>query len=59
MSRHDLFECVIPRLLDPVCRLAGSDYASLGEFFSVDRPEWKNVEGARGQAAMPRARKRE
>ena len=46
------------RLLDPVCRLSGSGYASLGELFSVDRPEWKNVEGTRGREAMPRVRKR-
>jgi flavin reductase (DIM6/NTAB) family NADH-FMN oxidoreductase RutF len=49
---------VDPRLLDPVCRLSGSGYASLGELFSVDRPEWKNVEGTRNREAMPRARKR-
>ncbi|HEV7801671.1 MAG TPA: flavin reductase family protein [Burkholderiales bacterium] len=47
-----------PRLLDPVCRLAGSGYASLGELFSVDRPEWKHVEGTRDGEAMPRATKR-
>jgi flavin reductase (DIM6/NTAB) family NADH-FMN oxidoreductase RutF len=46
------------RLLDPVCRLSGSGYASLGELFSVDRPEWKNVEGTSGRDAMPRVRKR-
>jgi flavin reductase (DIM6/NTAB) family NADH-FMN oxidoreductase RutF len=50
---------VDPRLLDPVCRLAGSGYASLGELFSVDRPEWTKVEGTRDQEAMPRARKPE
>lgn len=49
---------VDPRLLDPVCRLSGSGYASLGELFSVQRPEWKNVAGTREQEAMPRAVKR-
>jgi flavin reductase (DIM6/NTAB) family NADH-FMN oxidoreductase RutF len=47
-----------PRLLDPVCRLGGSGYASLGELFSVERPEWKNVEGKEPEEVMPRARKR-
>lgn len=47
-----------PRLLDPVCRLGGSGYATLGELFSVDRPEWKNVEGKEPEEVMPRARKR-
>ena len=49
---------VDPRLLDPVCRLSGSGYASLGELFSVDRPEWKNVQGRDGNEAMPRAKKK-
>ncbi len=34
---------VHPRLLDPVCRLAGSDYAALGEFVSLTRPTWNDV----------------
>jgi flavin reductase (DIM6/NTAB) family NADH-FMN oxidoreductase RutF len=46
------------RLLDPVCRLSGSRYASLGELFTVDRPEWKNVEGRNGIDVMPRAVKK-
>lgn len=49
---------VDPRLLDPVCRLSGSGYASLGELFNVQRPEWKNVAGTQQQQAMPRAVKR-
>lgn len=49
---------VDPRLLDPVCRLSGSLYANLGEIFSVQRPEWKNIEGSQGQERMPRAVKR-
>jgi flavin reductase (DIM6/NTAB) family NADH-FMN oxidoreductase RutF len=49
---------VDPRLLDPVCRLSGSGYASLGELFSVERPDWGKVEGTRGQEAMPRATRR-
>ncbi|MFH1604270.1 MAG: flavin reductase family protein [Pseudomonadota bacterium] len=48
---------VDPRLLDPVCRLSGSAYASLGEIINVVRPEWKNIEGTSAQSAMPRARK--
>lgn len=46
---------VDPLLLDPVCRLSGSGYASLGTLFSLPRPEWKNVKGTRGHEAMPRA----
>lgn len=49
---------VDPQLLDPVCRLAGSGYASLGTFVNVPRPQWKNIEGTLGQAAMPRAAER-
>ena len=49
---------VDPRLLDPVCRLSGSGYASLGDLFNVQRPAWKDVTGTRGQEAMPRAVKR-
>jgi flavin reductase (DIM6/NTAB) family NADH-FMN oxidoreductase RutF len=41
------------RLLDPVCRLSGSGYAALGPLFSVQRPQWKNVAGTQGRAAMP------
>ena len=48
---------VDPKLLDPVCRLAGNGYASLGELFSVPRPEWKNVAGSIGQDAMPRMKR--
>jgi flavin reductase (DIM6/NTAB) family NADH-FMN oxidoreductase RutF len=47
-----------PRLLDPVCRLSGSGYATLGELFNVPRPVWKSVAGTHGQDAMPRAVKR-
>lgn len=31
---------VDPELLDPVCRLAGTRYATLGEIFKLDRPSW-------------------
>lgn len=48
---------VDPRLLDPVCRLSGSGYAALGDLFSVPRPEWKNVAGTSGQAAMPKVKR--
>ena len=49
---------VDPLLLDPVCRLSGSGYASLGELYSVERPQWKNVQGTAGREAMPRLTKR-
>jgi flavin reductase (DIM6/NTAB) family NADH-FMN oxidoreductase RutF len=49
---------VDPRLLDPVCRLAGSGYASLGALLNVQRPQWKNIDGTFGQEAMPRAEQR-
>lgn len=49
---------VDPKLLDPVCRLAGSGYAALGELVNVQRPVWKNVAGTTGQTAMPRVVKR-
>jgi len=50
---------VDPRLLDPICRLSGSGYATLGELYSVPRPEWKNVQGTQGQEAMPRVKQRD
>jgi len=49
---------VDPRLLDPVCRLSGSGYASLGKLYNVDRPEWKNVQGTQAREAMPRVKQR-
>jgi flavin reductase (DIM6/NTAB) family NADH-FMN oxidoreductase RutF len=49
---------VDPRLLDPVCRLSGSGYASLGDLVNVERPQWKNVAGTSGSEAMPRAVRR-
>jgi flavin reductase (DIM6/NTAB) family NADH-FMN oxidoreductase RutF len=49
---------VDPRLLEPVCRLAGSGYAALGDLVNVQRPQWKNVTGSLGQEKMPRAVKR-
>ena len=49
---------VDPKLLDPVCRLSGNGYASLGELFNVARPKWEDVRGTAGQEAMPRAVKR-
>jgi flavin reductase (DIM6/NTAB) family NADH-FMN oxidoreductase RutF len=47
-----------PQLLDPICRLSGSGYAALGGLVNVQRPQWKNIEGTRGQEAMPRAERR-
>ena len=49
---------VDPRLLDPVCRLAGSGYAALGDLYSLPRPEWSTVRSTTGQEAMPRAVRR-
>ena len=49
---------VDPRLLDPVCRLAGSGYARLGELVNVQRPEWEKVQGSAGQERMPRLERR-
>jgi flavin reductase (DIM6/NTAB) family NADH-FMN oxidoreductase RutF len=34
---------VDPHLLDPVCRLAGTGYASLGEVFTLPRPTWEQL----------------
>jgi flavin reductase (DIM6/NTAB) family NADH-FMN oxidoreductase RutF len=49
---------VDPKLLDPACRPAGSGYAALGALVNVQRPEWANVKGTRGQEAMPREERR-
>ena len=49
---------VDPKLLDPVCRLSGSGYASLGDLVNVQRPQWKNIEGTAGMDAMPRTERR-
>lgn len=43
-----------PELLDPVCRLAGTRYATLGEVFKLDRPSWNDVEGTGPGEAVPR-----
>lgn len=44
-----------PVLLDPVCRLAGTAYASLGEVFKLPRPSWAaDVEGSAPGEAIPR-----
>ena len=46
---------VQPDLLDPVCRLAGTSYARLGEIFQLPRPSWeRDVAGTEPGAAMPR-----
>jgi flavin reductase (DIM6/NTAB) family NADH-FMN oxidoreductase RutF len=50
---------VDPKLLDPVCRLSGSGYATLGDLVNVQRPQWKNIEGTVGTDAMPRAERRQ
>jgi flavin reductase (DIM6/NTAB) family NADH-FMN oxidoreductase RutF len=38
---------VDPALLDPVCRLAGDEYATLGEVFALPRPRWERIAGDR------------
>jgi flavin reductase (DIM6/NTAB) family NADH-FMN oxidoreductase RutF len=49
---------VDPKLLDPVCRLSGAWYATLGDLINVQRPQWKNVRGTKAQDAMPRILKK-
>ncbi|MDH3712403.1 MAG: flavin reductase family protein, partial [Gammaproteobacteria bacterium] len=41
-------------LLNPVCRLSGSGYAGLGDFFKLRRPTWTEVSGSSGVERMPR-----
>jgi flavin reductase (DIM6/NTAB) family NADH-FMN oxidoreductase RutF len=46
---------VDPELLDPVCRLAGTRYARLGEIFKLPRPSWgADVLGTTPGEAIPR-----
>ncbi|MBW3658946.1 MAG: flavin reductase, partial [Actinobacteria bacterium] len=46
---------VDPELLDPVCRLAGTRYARLGEVFQLPRPSWeRDVRGTAPGEALPR-----
>jgi flavin reductase (DIM6/NTAB) family NADH-FMN oxidoreductase RutF len=46
---------VDPGLYDPVCRLAGTRYARLGEIFQLPRPSWeRDVKGTRPGEAIPR-----
>ncbi|MBV9084727.1 MAG: hypothetical protein JOZ62_18780 [Acidobacteriaceae bacterium] len=44
-----------PKLLDPVCLLSGSGYASLGDLINVQPPQWKKIEGTAGMDTMPQA----
>lgn len=46
---------VNPRLLDPLGRLAGSGYASLGELYSVKRMAWREIAAGATPPAMPHA----
>jgi flavin reductase (DIM6/NTAB) family NADH-FMN oxidoreductase RutF len=46
------------KLLDPICRLSGLNYGSLGDLFRVERPKWEKVSGTTGQEGMPRAVRR-
>ena len=46
---------VDPVAYDPVCRLAGTGYATLGEVFKLPRPSWRyDVEGTAPGEAIPR-----
>ena len=44
-----------PEAYDPVCRLAGTSYATLGEVFKLPRPSWeRDVRGTGPGEAIPR-----
>ena len=45
---------VDPILLDPVCRLAGTGYATLGEVFKLPRPSWHDVRDVTPDERIPR-----
>jgi flavin reductase (DIM6/NTAB) family NADH-FMN oxidoreductase RutF len=45
---------VDPVALDPICRLAGTAYARLGEVFKLPRPSWDDVQGTQPGEAIPR-----
>lgn len=45
---------VDPELLDPVCRLAGTGYARLGEVFKLPRPAWDDVKDQPLEDRTPR-----
>ena len=42
-----------PALLNPVCRLAGSGYAQLGNIFDIPRPAWRDVQHTTALDGMP------
>jgi flavin reductase (DIM6/NTAB) family NADH-FMN oxidoreductase RutF len=46
---------VDPARYDPVCRLSGTGYATLGEVFKLPRPSWaRDVQGTEPGEAIPR-----
>jgi flavin reductase (DIM6/NTAB) family NADH-FMN oxidoreductase RutF len=45
---------VDPVLLDPVLRLAGTGYATLGEVFKMPRPTWDDIEDRPLEERIPR-----
>jgi flavin reductase (DIM6/NTAB) family NADH-FMN oxidoreductase RutF len=45
---------VDPQLLDPVCRLSGAGYATLGEVFKLPRPAWEDVRDQPPGTRIPR-----
>lgn len=51
---------VDPRLLDPLCRLSGGTYASLGDIYGIKRKSWEELKGLRdgqpgARAELPHA----
>lgn len=47
---------VDPVRYDPVCRLSGSSYATLGEVFQLARPSWEELQGDRPGSKSSRER---
>jgi flavin reductase (DIM6/NTAB) family NADH-FMN oxidoreductase RutF len=45
---------VDPVLLDPVCRLAGTRYATLGGIFQLPRPRWEELRDQPPEDRVPR-----
>ncbi len=46
---------VDPRLLDPLCRLGGGRYASLGQIYGVKRKSWDELRQTAGKPQLPHA----
>ena len=51
---------VDPTLLDPIARLSGSSYTTLGEVFKLQRPTWeRDVRGTQPGEAIPRVQRQQ